>query len=147
MKKFAAIGLFLLAIMVSTFCVGAEIRWETDYKKASQQADTSGKPMFVLFTGSDWCYWCKRLENDILQNPQFSSAVGDKFIFVMMDFPKGRPQDPALASQNQQIADKYNVTGFPTVIILDSKGQYLGKPSYDKDDPQGFANKVLQNVR
>lgn len=144
MKKFTMLTIFLFSLMMSTFATGAELSWQTNFAQASQQAQSSGKPIVMLFTGTDWCYWCKRLERDILQNPEFVNAVNDKFIFVFLDFPRGSPQNPTLSAQNEQLANKFNVNSFPTIIILDSKGQFLSKPTYDRENPRSLADQLLR---
>ena len=39
---------------------GAELgKWTMDAPAAQALAKEKGKPLFVNFTGSDWCGWCK----------------------------------------------------------------------------------------
>ncbi len=39
-----------------------EYTWLTDFASAKQQAANENKKMLLDFTGSDWCYFCKRLQ-------------------------------------------------------------------------------------
>ena len=41
-------------------------------------------------------------------------------MLVELDFPK---KDKELAEKNQPLAEKYKIEGFPTVVLLDSKGE------------------------
>ncbi|MDP7010770.1 MAG: flagellar basal body-associated FliL family protein, partial [Verrucomicrobiota bacterium] len=43
------------------------------------------------------------------------------------DFPRGKNQTVRLANTNQNLAKKYNVSGFPTVILLDGNGKELAR--------------------
>lgn len=36
----------------------------TDYDAALKRAAEQGKRTLVLFTGSDWCVWCKKLDDE-----------------------------------------------------------------------------------
>ena len=44
----------------------------------------------------------------------------------MIDFPRQTQLPDMLKAQNDQLAQAYGVTGFPTVIILSSDGQRIG---------------------
>ena len=56
----------LFAVLTAVCAVladGAALKgFDADYDAAAARAKVSGKPIFALFTGSDWCIWCKRLE-------------------------------------------------------------------------------------
>ncbi len=74
----------------------------------------------MFFTGSDWCGWCKKIENEIFADPEFARAAGDRFVFVDLDFPINKPQSADLSQQNAQLKQRFGITGFPTIILLDS---------------------------
>ena len=45
-------------VTVSTAASKDELAWHTNYDEGLSLSKKSGKMMFVLFTGSDWCRWC-----------------------------------------------------------------------------------------
>ena len=49
-------------------------------------AKKTNKPIFALFTGSDWCIWCKRLEGEVLSQDEFLKYAGRKLILFKADF-------------------------------------------------------------
>ena len=59
--------------------------WETDFKKASSAAKTSGKYMLLDFSGSDWCGWCKRMDKTTFNDPAVSLFLADHFYAVKLD--------------------------------------------------------------
>jgi thiol-disulfide isomerase/thioredoxin len=116
--------------------------WGTDYAAALAQARSEGKQVFLLFTGSDWCVWCKRLEGEILSTPEFKEYAAAKLILVKLDFPRHTPQSDQLKAQNTQLAQQNGIRGYPTVVILDSSGKRIGTLGYVKGGPAGFISKL-----
>ena len=113
--------------------------WDAALKKASSEK----KNVFALFTGSDWCIWCKRLEGEILSKKEFSDNVGKTFVPVFLDFPSDKSLVPeATAKRNKELAKKYKVRGYPSVFILDAKGEVLAQTGYDKVGPAEYLAKL-----
>ena len=119
------------------------INWMTDYQAAQAKAKAESKPMFLYFTGSDWCPWCKKMDSEILATPDFQQAVGQKMIFVKVDFPRNVAQDPALTQQNKELKSRYDVSGFPTAWIVNANGDRIEKMGYQAGGGAAYAKKVL----
>ena len=120
----------------------AESTWLNDYKKAQQEAKASNKFLLLDFTGSDWCGWCKRLEQEILSQSQFENYARENLVLLEVDFPRAKPQSPELRKQNQELAQQYQVEGFPTIVVLNGDGQKLWQ--YDGYFPDGLAAFIAQ---
>jgi len=113
-------------------------QWVTDYAGARVEARATNRKVFVLFTGSDWCIWCKRLEGEILSQPAFAEFARDNLVLVKLDFPNHSPQPPELKAQNQKLAQHYGIRGYPTVVVLNSAGAKVGEMGYMKGGPEPF---------
>ena len=141
MKKFVsffiAIGLTLISITAS-----AESSWVTDYKKAQEDAKAGKKLVLLEFTGSDWCGWCMKLDKEVFSTPEFQNYASRNLILVKVDFPRRRPQTEALKKQNLQLAQKYDIQGFPTIIVLNGQGEKLGELGYMEGGPSSFLAKL-----
>jgi len=120
----------------------AESTWLNDYKKAQQEAKASNKFLLLDFTGSDWCGWCKRLEQEILSQSQFENYARENLVLLEVDFPRAKPQSPELRKQNQELAQQYQIEGFPTIVVLNGDGQKLWQ--YDGYFPDGLAAFIAQ---
>ncbi|MFN4173818.1 MAG: thioredoxin family protein, partial [Parachlamydiaceae bacterium] len=140
-------GLFALLCCCFFTEVKGELAWQTNYQSALSQAKSSGKPIVLFFTGSDWCGWCKKLEQEALNTPEFKQLAGDKFIFVLLDFPMNKPSDPTLVEQNKQLQQRYNIKGYPTLIILDKDGQQIGSTGYRAGGARAYAEHLLKIVQ
>ena len=55
--------------------VQSSINWMTNYASAASQAKRNNKYIFLFFTGSDWCGWCKKFDTEILSTKEFVNAV------------------------------------------------------------------------
>jgi len=132
-----AIGLTLISITAS-----AESSWVTDYKKAQEDAKAGKKLMLLEFTGSDWCGWCMKLDKEVFSTPEFQNYASKNLILVKLDFPRRRPQTEALKKQNEQLAQKYGIQGFPTIIVLNGQGEKVGELGYMEGGPSPFLAKL-----
>ena len=120
----------------------AESGWLNDYKKAQQEARANNKFLLLDFTGSDWCGWCKKFDKEILSQSQFQDYARENLVLVELDFPRTKPQSPELRRQNQELANQYQVQGFPTIVVLNGDGQKLWQ--YDGYFPDGPAAFIAQ---
>jgi protein disulfide-isomerase len=112
--------------------------WTTNYQAALAQARQQDARVFLFFTGSDWCGWCKRLEAEVLSTPRFKAYAAKNLILVKLDFPRGVPQTDVVKAQNEALAEKFQVRGFPTVVVLNSKGDPVGRLGYQPGGPAPF---------
>ena len=121
--------------------------WSEDFAACLEKAKKSHKPIFALFTGSDWCIWCKRLEGEVLSKEPFLKFAGRKMILFKADFPNKIQQDDNLKSQNQNLAKKYGIRGYPTVLLLDKKGEIIGKTGYKQGGPDKYVKHIKELIK
>lgn len=113
--------------------------WGTDLPAALNQARSQNKLVLLNFTGSDWCPWCIKLDQETLSTPQFMSYAANKLVLVRLDFPRKTPQSDDLKRANHELQNRFNVHGFPTCILLDDSGQELGRQvGYLPGGPEAF---------
>lgn len=120
------------------------IQWHTDYNQALQAAQQQQKPIVLFFTGSDWCGWCKKLNQEVFNSPEFAAKAGGKFIFVDVDFPMNKQLSQQVVQQNAMLKQKYNVTGYPTVVVLDANQNVLEVGGYREGGGASYANYLMQ---
>ena len=88
-----------------------------DLDAAMKRAQANGRKILTVFSGSDWCIWCKRLEAEILSKDAFVKAATNAYELIYID----NPMDEHLLSKtkrrnNRLLTEKYGVQGFPTVL-------------------------------
>lgn len=124
MKKLA---LLLAATFVALQLHAADDGWLTDLPKAQEKAKAEKKLVLIDFTGSDWCPPCKNLHKTVLTAPEFTAFAKDNLVLVEIDFPNSKPQSAELKAANKELAKKFGITGYPTVVVLDASGKELFK--------------------
>ena len=139
MKNYRLILFAAAACLLPALFARAESGWLDDYKKAQQEAKASNKFLLLDFTGSDWCGWCKKFDKEILSQSEFQDYARENLVLVELDFPQAKPQSPELRRQNQELANQYQVQGFPTIVVLNGDGQKLWQyDGYFSDGPAAF---------
>jgi thiol-disulfide isomerase/thioredoxin len=102
----------------------ASEEWLTNYDEALAESTRSGKPVFVLFTGSDWCPHCRTLEDRVFETSEFQSWSEEHVVLLMLDLPESGIS-PTVRSERSRICIKYGVRTFPSVLVLDSFGEKI----------------------
>ena len=59
------------------------------------------------------------MQKNVFSKKEFTEPASKDFLLVELDFPKG---DPDLKERNMPHAKKYEIEGFPTVILFDESG-------------------------
>jgi thioredoxin-related protein len=127
------------SVFLATHFARAESGWVSDYKKAQEQAKAAHKFLLLNFTGSDWCGWCIKFDRDVFSQPQFKDFARNNLVLVELDFPRAKPQPPEVRKQNRELAQQYEVVGFPTIVVLNSDGQKLWQwDGYFPGGPEAF---------
>jgi protein disulfide-isomerase len=96
----------------------SSLEWNTDLVKAVDQAIAQNKPLFLFFTGSDWCGWCTRLQAEVFYLPEFEKWAKENVVLLELDFPRRTPQSEELRQQNMNIQRMFGVRGYPTVWFV-----------------------------
>ena len=154
MKKIFLVLLIAFGSLIVSAQETAE--WQTDLTKAIALSNKNHKPLFLFFTGSDWCGWCMKLQKEVFKTPEFTKWAKDNVILVELDFPKRTPQSDELKQQNGQLNNFFKVRGYPTVWITDVVKTAEGKIQFAPRGSSGYvaggpsawlegANKIMVN--
>jgi protein disulfide-isomerase len=119
--------IMLAATFVCSTLFASEGEWLTDLAKAQETAKAEKKMVLIDFTGSDWCPPCKNLHKTVLMSDEFAKFAKDNLVLVEIDFPRTKPQPDDVKAANRALAKKFEVKGYPTVVVLDSDGKELSK--------------------
>ncbi len=138
--------LMLLLMCSAVFAFADGINWFDNYGKAQEESQKTGKPILMLFTGSDWCPYCIKMEKDAFSKPQFQKFIQENFIMFKADFPRRRKLLPGVVVQNQKLRSQYKVEAYPTVIITDAKGTQLAPRTgcLESSDVNSYINTYKQ---
>ena len=129
----------LTLAMTTSLIIAAGDGWMTDFQAAKKKAANENKALLVDFTGSDWCGWCIKLNDEVFKHEAFKEGVEDKFILVELDFPRDKSKiSDELQTQNKTLAEKYSIQGYPTILLMDSLGRPFAKTGYQAGGPEKY---------
>ena len=128
----------LITLIAFSHGAHAEKGWLTNIDDAKKIAKTHKKLILLEFTGSDWCGWCIKLDEEVFSQAAFKAYADESLVLVELDFPRDNDQSQALKSQNQALAEKYKVRGFPTILILSPEGKLLEKTGYKRGGAEAY---------
>ncbi len=117
---------------------GEKVEWLTDFSAAKREAAEKQRPILVDFSGSDWCGWCIKLENEVFSQPTFVNYATNNFVLFLADFPRSKPQPDEIVAQNRQLSEAYGVQGFPTVLLVDKNGKELARTGYVRGGAEAY---------
>ena len=150
MKKLTIIFVFAI-LMLSTMACAKESKsnskWDTNLENAIKIASAQNKSILVDFTGSDWCVWCHRLDNEVFSKKEFSDWADKNLVLVKLDFPRNIKQSKETKLYNRNLARKYEIKGFPTILVLDSKGKLLEKTGYLPGGPLKYIESLKRIIK
>ena len=145
--------LLILVAFSSISLFAQELSWETDMSKAVERAEKENKVIMLFFTGSDWCGWCIRLQNEVFKQADFKSWAQEKVVLVELDFPRNTPQSESIKNQNVTLSQMFEIKGYPTVwFVKPSKSgekinlEKIGSTGYVAGGPGAWllgANQIL----
>ena len=120
----------LLTLSIGLTMANANEGWSTEFNTALAEAKQAQKPILVNFTGSDWCGWCIRLDEEVFSQDAFKEFANAELILVEADFPRRKEQPEAIIAQNESLLEKYGVRGFPTILLLSPDGDVVSETGY-----------------
>ncbi len=126
------------ALLLSLVSLMAKPGWSEDYAASLAKAKTEGKMVLLDFTGSDWCGWCIKIDDEIFSKPAFKAYAKENLELVELDFPRGKSLPAKVKAQNDKLMQEYGIEGFPTIIVLNSKGKKIGELGYMEGGPEAF---------
>ncbi len=114
------------------------IAWETDFQAALARSAELGRPVLADFTGSDWCRFCIMLHNEVFSQSEFKEFAAENLVLFVADFPRQKEIPDELRQQNEGLAGRYGIQGFPTILILDAEGNELARTGYRRGGVQAY---------
>jgi protein disulfide-isomerase len=143
LKTFSLITALFLGLFFSVF---AGDGWLTDFEAAKTKAAAENKAMLLDFTGSDWCGWCIKLDKEVFSKQAFQDYAASNLVLVELDFPRSKEQSAEVKAQNEALAKRYNIRGFPTILILSSDGELVEKTGYQRGGAAAYVEHLKEII-
>lgn len=105
---------FILVIMIWPLAAQINFR-EVDFTEALKAAQSENKLVFMdCYTV--WCGPCKRLSSEVFSQKKAGDHFNPRFVSLKMDMEKG---------EGLELRKKYDVNAYPTLLVLNDKGELL----------------------
>jgi thiol:disulfide interchange protein len=114
------------------------ITWSTQVESSFDAAKRAHKYVLAdVYT--DWCGWCKRLDQQTFSDDKMISFLNGKFVCI-----KANAEDNG---EGAKLAQKYKVAGFPCALVFDQSGKYIGKISgfFEPEEYQAQVTKLIEH--
>lgn len=134
-----------LVLFFSVFTFASE-GWLTDFEKAKELAAEKDVPILADFSGSDWCGWCIKLDNEVFSKKQFKEFAEKNLVLFLADFPSQKPQSEEVKKQNRTLQKKYGIRGFPTVLVLDENGNEKERTGYRRGGAESYVKHLKELI-
>lgn len=104
------------------------LNWNTDLNSALTKSQNTNK-LVLVDVYAPWCGYCKEMDKNTFQNPQVQQKLSN-YVLVKVN-----------GDENPDFMKKYQVYGYPTILILDSAGN-LVKTISGYQSPDDFINMI-----
>lgn len=114
--------LIALLLILSAFALSAYASDEVNFTGGSYadvlaKAKAENKIVMIDFY-TDWCKWCVELDKKVYTNPEVAGFANTYQINWKIDAEKG---------EGVELAKKYNVSGYPTIVFVDGSGEEIDR--------------------
>lgn len=140
----------IIAFLLMTTQVTVAQNWLTDLEEAKKIAVETNKSIVLVFSGSDWCAPCMKLEKQVFSTEEFKKYASENYVLLKADFPQRKKNKLSKEQQvhNNQLAEKYNKNGFfPLVVALDRKGKSTGSLGYKNIDAKAYIENINTQIK
>ncbi|MDD5727405.1 MAG: thioredoxin family protein [Victivallales bacterium] len=138
----------VFAFFLALSACAADKEWLTDIDEAMKLSEKTGKPILADFSGSDGCIYCIRLDREVFSQKAFKDFAKNNLILLLVDFPSRKAMSDAQKAHNEKLAQKYKdyIRGYPTVLLLDSKGKVLLRTGYESGGAEKYVAFLKSNL-
>ncbi|MCF2948974.1 thioredoxin family protein [Paraglaciecola aquimarina] len=134
--------LLVLVVMVANRLVqsylGASAYEETglgdlNLSEAVQTAKSTER-LVLADLSAVWCPSCRKLDKQVLSQPEVKGVINQSYVFTRIEYD---------SEQGEAFMQKFDVSGFPTLLVLDDNGDKLVQLPLTFD-PDKFQNLLKQ---
>jgi thiol:disulfide interchange protein len=115
MKAFVT---FLSASVIAFSARAEHVDWEHNYDHALEQAKKD-KKLVMVDVYTDWCGWCKKLDQVVYKDKAVEEKLGKDFVAVKIN--------PEMNSKNAKLAKEFGTRGYPHIVFADADGKKIAE--------------------
>ncbi len=109
------------------------------------RARAEQKVVLMIFSGSDWCLPCIRLEKTIFADSSFLEYAKPKLLVFRVDFPQRKKLSQAEIETNEKLADEFNPHGvFPLLLLVNPNRSVITTLKFERYTTERFIDEINQ---
>ena len=134
------------------FCLGAvvsiqpalscDVSDDTNFPRTAALAKSTNRPLLLAFIGTDWSISSLKLDREVFDQAEFADNSKYNFLLCKLHFYQTQERSPETIRQNDELATKYKIEEFPTIIVLSPDGREIGRLGYIPGGVKAFAAAV-----
>ena len=141
---------FCLVCFVAVVCIqpmlSCDVSDDTNFPRSAELAKSTKRPLLLAFLGTDWSISSLKLDREVFDQAELADNSKYNFLLCKLHFYQTQDRPPETIRQNDELATKYKVQEFPTVIVLSPDGQEIGRLGYVPGGVKAFAAAVKSVV-
>ena len=117
----ALLAAYFINVEVQTYLgkqVLAEAGLESFGLEEALAKAANNNKLVLVDVSAIWCPTCRALDKKVFSDPQVQATLAQKYVFSRLEYE---------SQQGQDFQKKYQVSGFPTLLVLDSGGRLVKK--------------------
>jgi protein disulfide-isomerase len=136
------LSFFCLAAFTVQLGLSCDISDDTNFVRSAELAKSTNRPLLLAFIGTDWSISSLKLDREVFDQPEFADNSNYNFVLCKLHFYQTQERLPETIRQNEELATKYKIQEFPTVIVLTPDGREIGRLGYIPGGVKAFAAAV-----
>jgi thioredoxin-related protein len=109
-------------------------------------AAQTDRDIFMAFTSMEGGEWSRKMDDELFKSAPFLDYAHKHFVLLRVDFPTTTTQPEALSTQNKMLAELFSIRGYPTVVVMNPKGEKLLESKYLRGGPEFFMKQMIPIV-
>ena len=118
--------------------MSCDVSDDTNFPGSAALAKSTNRPLLLAFIGTDWSISSLKLDREVFDQAEFADDTKYNFLLCKLHFY----QTLAPKTMNEELATKYRVQEFPTVVVLSPDGREIGRLGYIPGGVKAFAAAV-----
>jgi thioredoxin-related protein len=110
--------------------LSCDISDDTNFTRSAELAKQKNRPLLLAFLGTDWSISSLKLDREVFDKAEFTDNSKYNFLLCKLHFYQTQERAPEVVRQNEELAAKYDIREFPTVVVLSPDGRELGRVGY-----------------
>jgi protein disulfide-isomerase len=122
--------------------LSCDVSDDTNFPRSAELAKSTKRPLLLAFLGTDWSISSLKLDREVLDQAELSDNTNYNFLLCKLHFYQTQERSPETVRQNEELATKYGIQDFPTVVVLSPDGKELGRLGFIAGGPKAFGAAV-----